>query len=185
MKFEQYLSQSPKLGLARNLQITAWILTVLVLGLVGMMRQIKLHLPEGVQLDFLPQVHAILNSIVAVLLIVALIAIKNKNIVAHKSAISAAMICSIAFLACYVVYHITHDETKFGGEGPIRIVYYVLLISHIILAAISFPFILFTWIYGFTNQFQKHRKMAKWLFPVWLYVAVTGPVCYLMLRPYY
>lgn len=122
---------------------------------------------------------------VAMLLVVALIAIKKQNVALHKRAIAAAMVCSISFLACYVVYHFTHAETKFGGEGPIRMVYYVLLISHIVLAAVSFPFILFTWIYGYTNQFLKHRRMAKWVFPMWLYVAVTGPICYLMLRPYY
>ena len=185
MKYNEYLSQAPKLDVYRKLRVAAWVVTVLVLGLVAMMRQIKLPLPEGVELNFLPQVHAILNSMVAVLLVFALVAIKRKNVLLHKRAISAAMICSIVFLACYVVYHISHAETKFGGEGPIRIVYYVLLISHIVLAAASFPFILFTWIYGYTNQFHKHRRMAKWVFPIWLYVAVTGPVCYLMLRPYY
>jgi putative membrane protein len=84
-----------------------------------------------------------------------------------------------------VSYHFTTPETKFGGTGTLKTVYFILLISHIILAAVSFPFILFTWIYGFTNQVQKHRRMAKYVFPVWLYVAVTGPICYLMLRPYY
>ena len=185
MKFEEHLAQPPKLELYRKLRVCAWIVSAIVLGLVAMMRQIKLSLPEGVALDFLPQVHAILNSMVAVSLVVALLAIKKKNVVLHKRAISGAMVCSIAFLTCYVVYHFTHAETKFGGEGSIRIVYYVLLISHIVLAAVSFPFILFTWIYGYTNQFLKHRRMAKWVFPTWLYVAVTGPICYLMLRPYY
>lgn len=185
MNFEEYIAQPPKLELYRQLRVVAWIASVLVLGLVAMMRQITLPLPEGVELDFLPQVHAILNSVVAVLLIVALTAIKRRNVLLHKRAIAGAMICSISFLACYVVYHFTHDETKFGGEGGIRIVYFALLISHIVLAAVSFPFILFTWIYAYTNQFGKHRRMVKWVFPVWLYVAVTGPICYLMLRPYY
>lgn len=173
------------LPLARKLKIVAWILTVAVLGLVAVMRQIKLPLPEGVELGFLPAVHATLNTIVAILLVVALVMIKQKNVAAHRRSISAAMICSIVFLCCYVAYHITTPETKFGGEGVLRTVYFILLVSHIVLAAVSFPFILFTWIYGFTGQIQKHRSMAKWVFPVWLYVAVTGPICYLMLRPYY
>ena len=179
------VSNEPNLALARRLNVVAWILTVAVLGLVAAMRKIELPLPEGVDLSFLPAVHASLNSLVAVFLIIGLVMIKRKNVVAHKRAISAAMICSVLFLLCYVTYHITTSETKFGGTGTIRTVYFVLLVSHIILAAVSFPFILFTWIYGFTNQVQKHRRMAKYVFPVWLYVAVTGPICYLMLRPYY
>ena len=179
------VTNEPNLALARRLKIIACILTVAVLGLVAAMREIELPLPDGVDLSFLPAVHATLNTLVASFLVVALVMIKQKNITAHKRAISAAMICSILFLLCYVAYHITTPETKFGGVGVIRTVYFVLLVSHIILAAASFPFILFTWIYGFTNQVQKHRRMAKYVFPVWLYVAVTGPICYLMLQPYY
>ena len=179
------LSNEPNLVLAKRLKIVAWILTVVVLGLVAAMREIKISLPEGIDLSFLPAVHASLNSLVALFLIIGLIMIKQKKVVAHKRAISAAMICSILFLLCYVSYHFTTPETKFGGTGTIRTVYFVLLISHIVLAAVSFPFILFTWIYGFTHQVSKHRRMAKYVFPVWLYVAITGPICYLMLRPYY
>lgn len=178
-------SNKPNLALARRLNVVAWILTVAVLGLVAAMREIEIPLPEGIDLSFLPAVHATLNSLVAVFLIIALVMIKMKNVSAHKRAISAAMIGSILFLLCYVSYHITTPETKFGGTGTIRTIYFLLLVSHIVLAAVSFPFILFTWIYGFTNQIQKHRRMAKYVFPVWLYVAVTGPICYLMLRPYY
>ena len=103
------------------------------------------------------------------------------------------------FLLCYVVYHFTTPETKYGdlnGDGQLspgelteaghaRMVYLVLLLSHVLLAAVSFPFILLTFVYGFTNQFDRHRKLARIIFPVWLYVAVTGPVVYLLLRPYY
>ena len=126
-----------------------------------------------------------LNLLAAICLIVALIMIKRQNVSRHKQAISAAMICSGLFLLCYVAYHFTTESTSYGGEGPLRIVYYVLLISHIILAALSLPFILLTWVYGYTHLFQQHRRMAKWVFPVWLYVAVSGPLCYLMLLPYY
>ena len=151
----------PNLALAARLKIVAWILTVAVLGLVGLMRQVKIQLPEGVSLDFLPMFHAILNSFVACFLVTALVMIKRKNIVAHRRAISAAMICSILFLLCYVAYHFTTPETKFGGTGTIRTIYFTLLISHIILAAVSLPFILFTWIYGFTGQVQKHRQSQR------------------------
>jgi putative membrane protein len=171
------------LPLAKKLYPIAWVLTVAVLVLVAVMRRVKLDV--GFTLDFLPPVHAIINSIVAVLLVVALVMIKQRKIKAHQMAISAAMGCSAVFLLCYVAYHFTTPETKFGGEGAIRTVYFVLLISHIALAAISFPLILFTWIFGFTGQIAKHRKFSKVTFPMWLYVAVTGPICYLMLRPYY
>ncbi len=171
------------LPLARKLYPIAAVLTVAVLALVGVMRRVKLDI--GVELHFLPPVHAILNSVVAVLLVTALVMIQQQKVRAHKNAITAAMICSAVFLLCYVAYHFTTPETKFGGEGAIRIVYFVLLISHIVLAAVSFPLILFTWIFGFTGQIKRHRWFSKFTFPMWLYVAVTGPICYLMLRPYY
>ena len=179
-------AQGPNLQLAKKLKIAIFVLTILVWGLVGAMRRPeKIPLPEGVDLSFLPMVNAIINSLVALLLVVGLIMIKRGNVELHKRSISAAMICSALFLLSYVAYHFTNHETRFGGEGTIKIVYLVILISHIILAAVSLPFILMTWMYGYTGQFQKHRAMARWVFPVWLYVAMTGPVCYLLLRPYY
>ena len=179
-------AQGPNLQLAKKLKFAIFALTILVWGLVGAMRRPeKIPLPEGVDLSFLPMVNAIINSLVALLLVVGLIMIKRGNVELHKRSISAAMICSALFLLSYVAYHFTNHETRFGGEGTIKIVYLVILISHIILAAVSLPFILMTWMYGYTGQFQKHRAMARWVFPVWLYVAMTGPVCYLLLRPYY
>ena len=172
------------LPLARKLYPVAWVLTVAVLGLVAVMRKVTLDI-VGVELNFLPPVHAILNSTVAVLLVVALVCIKRRNVVAHQRAITAAMACSATFLLCYVAYHFTTPETKFGGVGAVRVVYFVLLISHIVLAAVSFPLILFTWIFGFTGQVKRHRKFSKITFPMLLYVAVTGPIVYWMLRPYY
>ena len=176
----------PNLALARKLKIAVWVLTVVVWILVGAMRRPeKIQLPEGITLDFLPATHAVLNSLVAVFLVAALVMIKKGNVALHKKFVSAAMICSAVFLLCYVAYHFTNEETKFGGDGAVWYFYISLLVSHIILAAVSLPFILLTWVYGQTNQFKKHRKLAKYVFPVWLYVAVTGPICYLMLRPYY
>lgn len=185
MNIEEKLSQPPNLKLAKTLKVITWIVTVLVLGLVAAMREIHLPLPQGVSLDFLPGVHATLNTIVAICLIAALVMIKLKKVVAHQRFINTAMVCSGLFLLCYVAYHITSGETSYGGTGISRTIYLILLISHIILAAISLPFILYTYIYAFTNQFAKHRRMTRWVFPIWLYVAVTGPICYLMLRPYY
>lgn len=179
-------SKQPNTELAKKLKIGVWILTVAVWALVGIMRRPeKIPLPDGVSLHFLPAVHAGLNSAVAILLIVALVMIKKGNVQMHVRAISGAMICSALFLLCYVAYHFTTPETKFGGEGIMRTIYFVLLVSHIVLAALSLPFILLTWVHGYTNHFEKHRRLAKLVFPVWLYVAVTGPICYFMLRPYY
>ncbi|MCL4109855.1 UNVERIFIED_CONTAM: hypothetical protein GTU68_028764 [Idotea baltica] len=148
-----------------------------------MMRRIKLDV--GIDFSFLPPVHSSLNAITAVLLIIAFILIKQKKISAHRNVMFAAVVTSALFLLSYVLYHITTPETSFCKEGTIRIVYFILLISHVILAGVIFPFILFTLIRGFTMQVEKHKRMARWVFPLWLYVAITGPVLYLMLRPCY
>lgn len=171
------------LALAKKLNIWAWIITVVVLLLVGGMRQIKIDF--GIDFSFLPAVYSTLNAVTAVLLIIAFLQIKKKNVEQHQKLMTAALFTSVLFLLGYVLYHITTPETKFGGEGMIRTVYFFLLITHIILAAVILPFILFTFIRGYTGQVARHRKMAKWVFPLWLYVAITGPVLYLMLRPYY
>ena len=96
-----------------------------------------------------------------------------------------AMILSVLFLLSYVAYHMTNDPTRYGGVGGMRTLYFILLGTHIVFAAVSLPFIMFTFIAGWTNRFAAHRKLASWVFPLWLYVAITGPICYWMLRPYY
>jgi putative membrane protein len=185
--------------LEKKLNRIAWVLTVAVLGLVGMMRRVKIPMPEGVDLGFLPPFHATLNALTAVVLLVALYFIKQKKIQQHRNAIYVAIALSALFLLSYVAYHFTTPETLFGDAnrdgvlselekaaiGGTRIFYLVLLLSHIALAAGIFPFILFTFIRAYTNQIDRHRKMARWVFPLWLYVAITGPVCYFMLMPYY
>ena len=181
--FGEYLKRPANLKLATLLKRVIWVLTAVVLILVGMMRRYKFDV--GVDLSFLPPVHAVLNTIVALSLVMAVWQIKRKNVQAHQCWIGVAMLSSVLFLLCYVAYHFTTVETKFGGAGAIRGVYYFFLITHIVLAGVSLPFILYTWMFGFTDQFQKHKKMARWVFPVWLYVALTGPICYLLLRPYY
>jgi putative membrane protein len=171
----------------KRLRIGVWIVTALVLVLVGLMRrpELRIALPAGVDLDFLPTVHAVLNSMVALFLMIALLAVKRRNYAAHQRCMTAAVALSALFLLCYVAYHFTHEETKFGGYGMIRGVYFFLLITHIALAAASFPMILLTYLAGWADQRSRHRRLAKFTYPMWLYVAITGPVCYLMLRPYY
>jgi putative membrane protein len=171
--------------LTKRLNTGAWIITIAVLLLVGMMRRVKIPLPDGWDFSFLPPFHATLNALTALVLILALYFIKQKNIRMHRRMIYIAMSLSVLFLLSYVAYHFTTPETRFGGQGTIRYVYYILLISHITLAGLTLPFILFTFIRAYTNQIERHRKMARWVFPLWLYVAITGPICYLMLMPYY
>jgi putative membrane protein len=171
------------LALAKKLNTAATIVSVIVIALVVAMRSI--HFETGIDFSFLPPFHATLNALAAVALMASFYFIKNKNIEAHQKANFLALGLSVLFLLSYVVYHTTTEATKFGGEGNIRYVYFFLLITHVILAAVILPFILFTFIRAYTGQIEKHRKMAKWVYPLWLYVAITGPICYLMLRPYY
>lgn len=173
----------PNLKLAKKLNRLAIAVSFLILILVGAMRRFKIDL--GVDFSFLPPFHAVFNTLVAISLIAALVFIKQKNVTAHKRSIYSAMFFSALFLLCYVLYHFTTEETLFCKEGTIRTVYFVLLISHIVLAGASLPFILFTFIKGYTNQVEQHKKLARWVYPVWLYVAISGPLCYLMLKPCY
>ncbi|MES2438890.1 MAG: DUF420 domain-containing protein [Verrucomicrobiota bacterium] len=181
----EWLTRAPQEALSKKLGITSWILTAAVLGLVVLMRSIKIPLPEGWSFAFLPPVHALLNSLVAVSLVGALVAVKQGKITLHRNLILVAMVLSLLFLLCYVAYHFTTPETRYPAGAPLRGLYLILLITHITLAAVSLPFILFTFIAGWTNRFAAHRRLAHWVFPLWLYVAVTGPICYWMLRPYY
>lgn len=169
--------------LAKKMGVAAWIISGAVLILVGLMRRVKLDV--GIDFSFLPPLHASFNIAVAIALLFALYFIKQKNIKAHKTSIFIAMMFSFLFLLSYVAYHFTTEETRFCMEGTKRTVYFLFLISHIILAGVSLPFILFTFIRGFTNQVEKHKKLARWVWPVWFYVAVSGPICYMMLRPCY
>ena len=182
---KQWLKRTPNEALAKKLGIVAWIITAAVLGLVTLMRGPKLPLPDGWSFAFLPPIHALLNSLVALSLIAALVAVKRGKIALHRNFILTAMGLSVLFLICYVAYHFTMEETRFPKDAPHRGAYLILLISHITLAAVSLPFILFTFIAGWTNRFAAHRRLAHWVFPLWLYVAITGPICYWMLRPYY
>lgn len=170
-------------NLAKKLNIVAYLLTAAVLTLVGVMRRVKIDV--SFDTSFLTGVNAGINIVTTILLLVALWFIKQGNIEAHKKTIYAAMTTSALFLLTYVVYHFTNDETSYCKEGTIRSIYYFILASHVILAGVIFPFILFTFIRAYTNQIERHKKMAKWVWPLWFYVSVTGPVVYFMLKPCY
>ena len=136
-------------------------------------------------LTFLPPIYAAINALTAVLLIAAVIAIKNGNKKLHEQLNTFAIGCSLVFLLLYIAYHMTSDSTKFGGEGTIKYVYYFILITHIILSIVVIPFVLTTFMRAKLGNFPQHKKIAKITFPLWLYVAVTGVVVYLMIAPYY
>ncbi|MES2709563.1 MAG: DUF420 domain-containing protein [Verrucomicrobiota bacterium] len=167
----------------KKLRTVVWILTVVVLALVVNMRNPALHiaLPEGFSLSFLPAVYSGINALVAVCLVMALVFIKQGNVARHRAMITVAMVLSILFLLLYVAYHLTSTETKFTGTGLVRPVYFFLLITHVVLAAVSFPFILLTYLAGWADRREAHRRLARFVFPLWLYVAATGPIVYLML----
>jgi len=170
-----------------------------VMVLVMLMREVKIPAPAGIDMGILPPTYSGINVLVAIFLIAGLIFIKQKRIQLHQRMMTMALVLSVMFLLLYVAYHFTTPSTIYGDlnhDGELsaaeaakvadsRSWYLVMLISHIGLAALSLPFILFTFIRSYTGQIQRHKKMARWVYPVWLYVAVTGPICYLMLLPYY
>ncbi|SEM02819.1 putative membrane protein [bacterium A37T11] len=136
-------------------------------------------------LSFLPPIYATINGICAIVLLLAVWAIKNGKRQLHERLMKVAIICGVAFLAMYVAYHMTSDSTKYGGEGALKYIYYFILITHILLSIVIIPFVLITYVRALAARFDKHRKIAKITFPLWLYVAVTGVIVYLMISPYY
>ncbi len=142
-------------------------------------------LPNVEPLSFLPPIYASINAFTAVVLVSAFFAIKNKKQSLHKRLMLLAISLSIIFLGMYVSYHMTSESTKYGGEGFITYIYYFVLISHIILSVVVIPFVLITYVRAITNNFEKHKKIARIAFPLWLYVAVSGVLVYIMISPYY
>ncbi|RUT70900.1 DUF420 domain-containing protein [Flavobacterium cupreum] len=136
-------------------------------------------------LSFLPPIYATTNGITAVVLVWAVLAIKNGKRKLHERLMTFAIALSVAFLVMYVAYHMTSDSTKFGGEGVIRYVYFFILITHILLSIAIIPLVLISYVRALSESFDRHKKIAKITFPLWLYVAITGVVVYLMISPYY
>ena len=167
---------------ARVLIIT---LSVIVFGAVVALGKVKLNVQLGFDEHIFAKINAAINSAVCILLMLALIAVKNKKYLLHKRMMITAIILSCLFLVSYICHHLFTGETKFGGEGTIRSVYYFILGTHIILAAIILPFILFTAYRSLIGEFARHKKLARITWPIWFYVAVTGVVVYFMISPYY
>ncbi|MGB1307980.1 MAG: DUF420 domain-containing protein [Oceanihabitans sp.] len=159
--------------------ILSIVIPIIVASLFG------IKIPNVEPLSFLPPIYATINGFTAILLIIAFFAIKRKNIVLHENFMTTAVMSSAVFLILYMAYHMTSDSTKFGGEGAIKYVYYFVLITHILLSIIIIPFVLITYVRAITKDFERHKKIARITFPLWLYVAVSGVVVYLMISPYY
>ena len=154
---------------------------------------------DGFDFSFLPSIYATINGITAVVLVSAYIAIKKKNKNLHKNLINVAVVLSVSFLLMYVIYHATSESTVFGDSnhngaldtaeslelGSIKYLYYYILISHIILSIIITPFVCFTYLKGWLGDYEGHKKLTRITFPLWMYVAVTGVIIFLMISPYY
>lgn len=164
-----------------------WILSIAIPVVVAILFTVNLQkLGYDVQpLTFLPPIYAGINGLTAVLLVAAVSAAKKRNFVWHERLIKVCIACSILFLGMYVAYHMTSVETKYGGEGVLRYVYFFILITHILLSIIIIPFVLVTFVRGISGAYERHKKLARITYPMWLYVAVTGVIVYLMISPYY
>lgn len=160
-------------------------LSVVIPVAVAIMLGIRQKFDFGDWTDNLPYLNAILNSITSVLLLLGLYFIKQKNVAAHRIIMLSAFALGSAFLVSYILYHITHESTAFGGQGWVRPVYYFLLISHIVLSIVVVWFVLRAVYFAISGQISRHKATVKWAYPIWLYVSITGVVVYLMIAPYY
>lgn len=184
----------------KNLNLPIAVISILIPLVVAVLFVLpKPNIETGFDVRVMPFFHAILNSATAVLLLASLYFIKNKHTKAHQWANLTAVILSVFFLLSYVTYHFLTESTKFGdinhdqvvdatevaAIGGIRYLYYFLLLTHIVLAVIIVPLVLFTLLRAFQNDNARHRKIARITWPIWFYVAITGVVVYIMIEPYY
>jgi len=148
---------------------------------------LRSEVPQHVNFDLaiFPKFHAILNSCTAILLLLGFYYIKKSELYSHKLCMFSAFILSAVFLVSYVTYHSLSASTSYGGEGILKYIYYVILLSHIFLAVVNIPFVLFTIYNALSNQLQKHKRIARFTLPIWLYVSITGVIVYFLISPYY
>ena len=164
----------------KNHKKIIYTLAIVIPIAVALLTQIKI---EGYNFNYLPSIYAALNGLTALFLIAALIAIRQKKIKIHEKIIELCLIFSSLFLVLYIIYHATSNPTTYQGEYPI--IYYSILISHIFLSTLVIPFVLFSFLYGKNRDIEKHKKIVKFAFPMWLYVAITGVIVYWMISPFY
>lgn len=168
----------------KRVKIGITILSIIIPVVVALLFDYKI--PDAKPLKFLPPIYASINGLTAIFLILAVVAIKNGKKKLHQNLMTACIMFSVAFLAMYVAYHMTSASTPYGGEGFVRYIYFFILISHIILSIIVIPLVLITYSKSyFFKDYLAHKKWARYTFPIWLYVAITGVVVYLMISPYY
>ena len=169
--------------LENRYRIWTWILSIAIPVSVAVLFRVRI--PNVEPLDFLPPIYAGINAATAILLILAVIRIKKGDRFFHEIFMKICIVLSLLFLVMYVAYHMTSDPTPYGGEGTLKYVYYAILVSHIILSITVVPFVLVTYVRASLGKFPQHKKIAKITFPIWLYVAVTGVIVYIMISPYY
>jgi putative membrane protein len=164
-----------------------WILalSIIIPVAVAVLFTIKIEIPGVERLGFLPPIYATINAFTAIILVLGVFQIKKGNRKAHENLMKTAIGLSALFLVMYVIYHMTSSSTPYGGEGPIRTVYFVILISHILLSIAIIPLVLISFVKALSQRFDKHKKIAKITFPIWLYVTITGVIVYIMISPYY
>jgi putative membrane protein len=167
----------------KNYNRWIWILSVVIPLAVALLFSVRI--PGVERLGFLPPIYASINALTAVLLVAAVVAIKKGNRKTHERLMKTCILLSVLFLLMYVAYHMTSDSTAYGGEGAMKAVYLFILITHILLSIGVIPFVLITYVRALSGKFEAHKKIAKITFPIWLYVAVTGVIVYLMISPYY
>jgi putative membrane protein len=161
------------------------LFSIIVFVAVVFLSKIKLELELPFNVHLFAQINAAINTAVSFLLLVGLLAVKRGRYALHKKVMMTSMVISFLFLVSYICHHLLSDSTVFGGEGTIRYVYYFILITHIILAAIILPFILFTSYRALVAEWSAHKKLARITWPIWFYVSVTGVIVYLLISPYY
>lgn len=175
-------------AMQKNDRKAAWLIgifSVVVFAVVVSLGKLKLAVDLGFDPHVFARINAVINSMVAVLLLAGLVAVKNGRFLLHKRIMISALILSILFLVSYICHHLFSGDTRYGGTGSTRYVYFIILITHIFLAAIILPFILFTAYRALVAEWPRHIRMARITWPIWFYVSVTGVVVYLMISPYY
>jgi putative membrane protein len=160
-----------------------WIISIVVPVAVAVLFTVRI--PGVERMGFLPPIYATINALTAVILIISVIQIKKGNRKNHEFLMKTAILLSLVFLLLYIAYHMTSDSTKYGGDGIVKYLYYFILITHIMLSITVIPFVLITYVRAITGKFEKHKSIARITFPLWLYVAITGVIVYVMISPYY
>lgn len=169
----------------REKRFNKWITVISIAVPMVVALLFRYKIPNAEPLSFLPPIYATINGITAILLIIAVIAIKNGRQSLHQKLMTTCIVFSALFLIMYVAYHMTSETTMYGGEGIIKYVYYFILMTHIVLSISVIPLVLITYSKVYLDDFESHRLWAKYTFPIWLYVAITGVVVYVMISPYY